>query len=410
MARRLDPKTAGARTLAIHAGETPDPATGASSPNIVMSSTFVTEKPEGFSAHELTEDSPFVYGRWGNPTVKALEDKLAALEGAEAAVCFATGMAAAAAILFSKLSSGDHLVLSDVSYAGIAELARDTLPRMGVEVSTVDGSDPQNIAEAMRPNTKLVFVDTPCNPLLRLTDIAKAAEIAHAHGAALAVDNTFATPLGTQPLALGADYSMHSATKYLNGHGDALGGVVCCSAERARALRSEAIVHYGGVMAPMTAWLIARGVSTLPLRMKTHETVALALANALALHPAVEAVVYPGLSTHPQYELAVRQMRNFSGMLTFRVKGGEAAGAALAERMAGADGSGFDIVHYAVSLGHARTLVCWMPTASMLETSFRLQGAQAEAYRSYAGEGVFRVSVGLEDASDVIRDFEKVLG
>ena len=410
MARNIDPKNVGPQTLAIHAGDRPDPVTGASSPNIVMSSTFVTEKPEGFSAHELTEDSPFVYGRWANPTVKALEDKLAALEGAEAAVCFASGMAGAAAILFSELSSGDHLLLSDVSYAGIAELGRDTLRRMGVAVSTVDCSDPTNIEAAMRLETRLVFIDTPNNPILRLTDIARAANIAHAGGARLAVDNTFATPIGTQPLALGADYVLHSATKYLNGHGDALGGAVCCSFELARALRTEAIVHYGGVMAPMTAWLISRGMETLPLRMRAHQASATALAEALSAHSEVEAVLYPGLASHPQYDLATKQMRNFSGMLAFRVRGGEAAGAALAERMAAGDGRGLDIAHYAVSLGHSRTLICWMPTASLLETSFRLEGAQADAYRDYAGDGVFRVSVGLEDAEDLIRDFEKVLG
>ncbi len=408
MARRLDPKSAGPRTLAIHAGEGPDPMTGASSPSIVMSSTFVTEKPEGFSAHELGPDSPFVYGRWANPTVRALERKLAALEEAEAAVCFASGMAAAAAILFSRLSSGDHLVLSDVAYAGIAELGLDTLPRMGVEVSRVDGSDPENISAAMRPNTRLVFIDTPCNPIMRLTDVARAAEIAHAGGALLAVDNTFATPVGARPLALGADYALHSATKYLNGHGDVIGGAVCASAELASALRTEAIVHYGGVMAPMSAWLIARGIETLPLRMRAHEASATALAQALEAHKAVEAVVYPGLASHPQHALASEQMSCFSGMLTFRVKGGEAAGAALADRMAGE--GGLDIVHYAVSLGHSRTLVCWMPTASLLETSFRLTPEQAASYRAYAGDGVFRVSVGLEDPDDLIRDFEKVLG
>lgn len=410
MARGVDRERHGAQTLAIHAGETPDPATGASSPNIVMSSTFVTERPEGFSAHELSDDSPFVYSRWANPTVRALEAKLAALEGSEDAICFASGMAAAAAILLSRLSAGDHLVLSDVCYAGIAELGRDTLPRLGVSVTAVDCSEPEAIEAAMRPETKLVFVDTPANPIMRLTDIARAAEIAHAGGALLVVDSTFATPIGTRPIALGADFVMHSATKYLNGHGDALGGAVCCSKELAQALRVESIVHYGGVMSPMSAWLISRGISTLPLRMRAHEETSLALGRALEAHPAVEAVLYPGLPSHPQHALAARQMACFSGMMTFRVKGGAMAGAALAEKMARADGGGLDIAHYAVSLGHARTLICWMPTASLLQTSFRLSGAAENAYRAYAGDGVFRLSVGLEDAEDLIRDFEKVLG
>jgi len=253
MARKLDISRAGPQTLAIHAGEAPDPATGASSPNIVMSSTFVTERPEGFSAYELTEESPFIYTHWANPTVRQLERKVAAMEGAEAACAFASGMAAASAILMSELSASDHLVLSDVAYAGIAELARDTLPRMGVAVSKVDTSDLAALAVAMRPETKLVFIDTPCNPLLRLTDIAAAAEIAHEAGARLAVDSTFASPIGIQPLSLGADYVAHSATKYIGGHGDAIGGLVCGSAALIRPLVSEAIVHYGGVLSPFNA-------------------------------------------------------------------------------------------------------------------------------------------------------------
>lgn len=405
MARHLDNRRAGPRTLAIHAGERPDPATGASSPNIVMSSTYVTDKPEGFSAHELTEDSPFVYTRWANPTVRQFEEKIAALEGAEAAAGFASGMAAAAAILFRELSAGDHLVLSDVSYAGIAELSRDTLPRMGIQVSAVNLSDLDAVAAAMRPETKLVFADSPCNPIMRLTDLAAVAGIAHQHGAKLAVDNTFASPIGTNPLALGADYVMHSATKYIGGHGDALGGVVCGSAELIRGLVSEATVHYGGILSPFNAWLIARGAATLPLRMRAHQETAMAVAEALEAHPKVERVIYPGLASHPQHDLAQRQMHNFSGMLTFRLKGGAAAGEAAAARMA----AGLGIIHYAVSLGHHRTLVCWMPSASLIETSFRLTGANAEAYRDWAGEGVFRLSVGLEDAEDLIRDLETVL-
>ena len=408
MAKTLDAGRAGPRTLAIHAGERPDPETGASSPNIVMSSTFVTETPEEFSAQELTEASPFIYSRWANPTVRSLEAKVAAMEGAEAASAFASGMAAAHAILMAELSSGDRLVMSDVSYAGIAELARDTLPRMGIEVETVNMSDLDAVRAAVTKVTKvtkLVFIDTPCNPLMRLTDITAVAGIAHEAGARLAVDSTFASPMGTNPLALGADYVMHSATKYIGGHGDAIGGIVCGRAELIRPLVSEAIVHYGGVMSPFNAWLIARGAATLPIRMRAHEETALAVARWLEDDPRVGRVMYPGLESHPQHDLAKRQMRNFSGMLTFRVKGGEAEGAAAALGMA----ERLSVIHYAVSLGHHRTLVCWVPTESLLQTSFRLTGANADAYRSWAGEGVFRLSVGLEDAADLIRDLDAVL-
>jgi len=405
MARNLDIGVVGPRTLAIHAGERPDPATGASSPNIVMSSTYVTDKPEGFSAYELTEESPYVYTRWANPTVRQLEQKVAAMEGAEAASAFASGMAAASAILFAELSQGDHLILSDVAYAGIAELTRDTLPRMGIAVTKVDTSDLGALEAAMRPETKLVFIDTPCNPLLRLTDIAGAASIAHGGGARLAVDSTFASPVATNPLALGADYVMHSVTKYIGGHGDAVGGIVCGKAGLIRPLISEAIVHYGGVMSPFNAWLVARGAATLPLRMKAHEETALAVARWLDADPRIARVNYPGLQGHPQHELARRQMKNFSGMMSFQLKGTEADGTAAAERM----GRDLGIIHYAVSLGHHRSLICWMPSEAMIGNSFRLEGTQAAAYREWAGPGIFRLSVGLEDADDLVRDLDRVL-
>ncbi|MEM6661077.1 MAG: PLP-dependent aspartate aminotransferase family protein [Pseudomonadota bacterium] len=406
MARNLDLKSVGPNTLAIHAGERPDPATGASSPNIVMSSTYVTDGPEAFSASELTPDSPLVYTRWANPTVRSLEEKVAALEGAEDAAAFASGMAAAAAICLSRLSSGDHMILSEVCYAGIAELARDTLPRMGIAVSFLDTSDLTAVANAMRDETRLVFIDTPCNPLMRLTDIAGVAAITKGTEALLAVDNTFASPIGCNPLALGADLVMHSATKYIGGHGDAMGGVVCGAADLIRPMMAEATVHYGGVMSPFNAWLIARGAATLPLRMKAHQATALAVARALEAHPKIERVLYPGLPSHPQHNLAGQQMNNFSAMLNFRVKGGAAEGQAVAECM----GQGLDIIHYAVSLGHHRSLVVWMPTEGLLESSFPLKRAAAEEYRAWAGEGIFRLSVGLEDADDLVRDLEGVLG
>ena len=405
MARKLDTSLAGPRTLAIHGGEAPDPETGASSPNIVMSSTFVTDKPEGFSAYELTDESPFVYTRWANPTVRQLEQKIAVLEGAEACSAFASGMAAASAILFAELSAGDHVILSDVAYAGIAELARDTLPRLGILVSKVDTSDLDALAGAVRDQTKLIFIDTPCNPLLRLTDIEAAAQIAHGAGARLAVDSTFASPIGSRPLALGADYVMHSATKYIGGHGDAVGGLVCGTSDLIRPLVSEAIVHYGGVMSPFNAWLIARGAATLPIRMQAHEETALAVARWLEGDPRVARVNYPGLQSHPQNELARRQMSNFSGMMSFQITGTESDGHAAAERM----GRDLDVIHYAVSLGHHRSLICWMPSDAMIANSFNLEGAQAQAYRDWAGPGIFRFSVGLEDADDLIRDLDAVL-
>ena len=391
------------RTAAVHAGERPDPATGASSPNLVMSSTFVTRDPTGFSAHDMDEDSGYLYTRWSNPTVAQLEAKLCALEGAEACLCFGSGMAAAAGLLLSLLKSGDHVVMSDTNYAGVAELGRDTLPRLGIDVSFVDTSDPRNVEVALRPATKLIWLETPANPIVRLTDIAAVAAIAEAHGGArVAVDSTFATPVATRPLELGAHYVMHSLTKYIGGHGDAVGGAVLGSRDDIAALRLEAGIHYGGVLSPFNAWLIMRGAATLPLRMKAHEENALAVACFLEGHARVTRVIYPGLPSHPQHELAHRQMDNFSGMLTFQT----GDGAAMAERMA----RGLGVIHYAVSLGHHRSLVFRLDTEPLMESSFRLEGAQLESYREYAGDGIFRMSVGLEDPEDLCADLGRMLG
>ncbi|MDH3466364.1 MAG: PLP-dependent aspartate aminotransferase family protein [Gammaproteobacteria bacterium] len=391
----------GISTKAIHAGETPDSITGASAPNLVMSTTFVVDEPLSFSANNMKDDMPYLYTRWGNPTVRQLEAKLAALEGADACVAFASGMAASAALLLGTLSQGDNLVISDTNYAGTAEFVRETLPRMGITVSPVDTSDSANISTALTPATKLVWVETPSNPITRLADIRAAADIAHEAGARLAVDSTFATPIATRPLELGADFVVHSLTKYIGGHGDALGGAVLGEAGAMNALNIEAVIHYGGTLSPFNAWLIMRGAATLPLRMRAHQDNAIAMANFLEKHPRVERVLYPGLASHPQHELAARQMHNFSGMMALRVKDG----AAVARRMM----RELRVFHYAVSLGHHRSLIYWMATDDLLSSSFRLSGPQREAYERYAGDGVFRISVGLEDAADLCTDLDRVL-
>ncbi|RYH06861.1 PLP-dependent aspartate aminotransferase family protein [Tropicimonas sp. IMCC6043] len=394
----------GPMTTAIHAGEAPDPATGASAPPLHMSSTFLSGDVAGFSAHDLVEEGGFVYTRWGNPTVDMLERKIAALEGTEACLATASGMAAASAIFFTFLSAGDHVVVSDVSYAGVAELARDTLPRLGIDVSLVDMSDPGAVAAALRDNTKLVHCETPVNPIGRLTDLASVAQLAHEAGALLSCDATFASPLGQDCAGLGVDLVMHSVTKYIGGHGDAVGGAVAGARDLVAQLRLEAGIHHGGVMSPFNAWLIARGAATLPLRMRAHEAGALEVARWLETRPGVTRVIHPGLPSHPQAELAARQMTNSSGMIAFQV-GDAVAGRRLAEAMI----ERLDIIHYAVSLGHHRSLIFWMETEPLMETSFRLTGPQLESYRAYAGDGIFRLSVGLEDPEDLIADLAKVL-
>ena len=234
------------RTRALHVGEKPDPTTKSVEAPLILSTNFVTDPDSsGFSAVDLKEDDPYLYARWSTPTVRGLEEKLASLEEGEDALCLASGMGAAAGLLLGTLKSGDHLVLSDVCYAGVAELARDTLPGFGIQVTNANFSDLESVAAAIRPNTRLVWAESPCNPILRLTDLAAVAEIAHRAGAEFAVDSTLATPLATRPLTLGADWVLHSLTKYLNGHGDALGGVVIGRRGPLAELRRHALIHFG---------------------------------------------------------------------------------------------------------------------------------------------------------------------
>lgn len=392
----------GAQTLAIHAGETPDPITKASSPNLVMSTTFVVDADTGFSVENFQENDPWVYTRWGNPTVDQLEVKLAALEEGESAIAFGSGMAAITTLLFHLLRAGDHAIISDVAYAALSEITKDMIPEYNIEITKVNTSDEESIHNAIRANTKLIYIETPCNPIIRLTDIRKVAEIAHAAGAYLIVDSTFATPAATKPLKLGADFVIHSLTKYIGGHGDALGGIIIGSKEYLTPLRKKTAIRFGGVLSPFNAWLILRGIATFPIRMRIHQENALKVATFLESHPKVERVIYPGLPSHPQYELAKRQMNNFSGMLTFRVKDGSEQARIFAERL--------QIIHYAVSLGHHRSLIFYMNSKDLLQTTFRFDTPeQISSWKEYAGDGLFRLSVGLEDADDLIKDLEQAL-
>jgi cystathionine beta-lyase/cystathionine gamma-synthase len=390
-------------TRSIHTGEPVDPTTQAVEPSLVLSTNFVFDPDAaGFSAETLDEKTPNVYARWSTPNERSLEEKLADLEDGEDALCFASGMGAISALILGTLRSGDHLVLSDVCYAGVAELARNTLPDFGIEVTTANFSDLDAVAAAIRPNTKLLWAETPCNPILRLTDIAAVAEIAHAAGAQFGVDSTMATPVATKPLALGADLVAHSLTKYLNGHGDALGGAVIGRKQAMAQLRQGALIHFGGALSPFNAWLIRRGLHTLELRMKAHEASARQVALYLESHPAIKRVIYPGLPSHPQYALAQRQMSNFSGMLTFQTK---EDGAEVARRLY----RKLQVFTYAVSLGKQRSLLFYIPTADILKSSFSLQGAALQSYRDFAGDGIFRVSIGLEAPEDLCADLDQAL-
>ncbi|MBN1659374.1 MAG: aminotransferase class I/II-fold pyridoxal phosphate-dependent enzyme [Anaerolineae bacterium] len=408
-------------TLALHAGEAPDPETGALRVPIQMAASFRLPRfgQRLFDALLLEGDRPpHAYSRWSNPTLTALEERLAALEGFDArrggrrdvrpvaALATATGMAAISALLLTYLRQGDHIVASEVCYAGAVELLGEYLPRLGIGVSLVDTSDLDQVRAALRPETRLVYVETPANPILRLADIAALADLAHRAGALLAVDSTFAGPTIQRPLALGADYVVHSLTKYLNGHGDALGGAIIGPAQGIRRIRKEMLIHLGGAMSPFNAWLILRGLATLPLRMARHSANALAVARFLEAHPRVTRVVYPGLESHPHHDLARRQMSAggepaYGGMLTFQLKGGLGAAITLAEKIR--------LFQYATSLGHAHSLLFYYPTDLYVDAVSYLDAAQKARIRAWMGDGIVRTSIGLEDPADLIADLDQAL-
>lgn len=381
------------RTRAVHAGSPPDPSTNAIAPVISPAVNFASRYGElGLSA-AATAGSAYAYSREGHPTGHMLEQRLAAIEGAEDATLFATGMAAVTAVLLQLLSAGARLVVSDSGYAGTAEIVRGTLRRFDVDVLPVDTADLSAVEAAIDDRTSVVFVESPSNPLTKLADIASLAAITRRSGALLVVDSTFATPLITRPLDLGADLVVHSLSKFIGGHGDALGGAVLGRAELVDRIRQDVGIRLGGAISPFDAWLILRGVETLPLRLDAHVANARALASLLEAHPFVTRVLYPGLVSHPQHELAVRQMANGGPMLAFSVTSPDAFGAALGA----IDGP----ITYATSLGLTRSVVLWCDTAELQETTYQLPPAQLAAYRAWAGDGVFRLSPGIEDISDL---------
>ena len=403
-------------TLSIHAGEEPDPETGALRLPLHMATSF---KLPGFGKKLFdallmeSDRPPHAYTRWSNPTLRALEERMAALEGAgsttldTAAVATATGMAAISAILLTFLEQGDHVVASEVCYAGAVELFGEHLPRLGIEVSLVDTSDMEQVRAALRPETRLLYVETPANPILRIADIASLSEVAHDAGALLVVDSTFAGPTLQRPLQLGADYVVHSLTKYLNGHGDALGGIVLGPRKGIQRIRKDMLVHLGGAMSPFNAWLILRGLATLPLRMERHCRNALEVARFLETHPKVARVVYPGLESHPHHQLACTQMSTgpgaagFGGMLTFQLKGGLGAAITLAEKIR--------LFRYATSLGHAHSLLFYYPTDIYVDAVSYLGSAQKAGIREWMGDGIVRASIGLENVGDLIADLDQAL-
>jgi methionine-gamma-lyase len=391
-------------TLAVHAGEEPDPATGALRTPLHMTASYELPGfgPALFDALMMESDQPpYAYTRWSNPTVRALEERLAALEGAEAGVATATGMAAVSAMILTFLSKGDHVIASEVCYAGSVELFGEYLPRFGIEITLADTSDLDQVRTAMRPNTRMVYAETPANPILRVADIAALADLAHGVGVPLVVDSTFGGPALQRSMELGADFVVYSLTKHLSGHGDALGGVVLGAADDCKRIRTETLVHLGGAMSPFNAWLIQRGLMTLPLRMERHCQNALEIARFLDAHPQVSRVIYPGLKSHPHFELAQKQMTGFGGILTVQLAGGLGAAITLTEKVR--------LFKYATSLGHAHSLLFYYPTDLYIDAAPYLSDGQKAGIREWMGDGIVRISVGLENVQDLIADLDRAL-
>jgi cystathionine beta-lyase/cystathionine gamma-synthase len=372
-------------TICLHAGQEPDPATGAIITPIYQTSTYVQE--------ELGKHKGYEYGRTQNPTRMALERNIAAIEGGKAGFAFASGMAAIGAIA-TLLKAGDHVVVSDNTYGGTFRLFDKVLTRSQLSFSYVDTSKLDLVERAITPATRMLFVETPSNPIMTLTDLRAAADLAHRHDVRLVVDNTFASPYVQRPIEFGADIVTHSTTKYLNGHSDSIGGIAIAvrddDIEWLKFIQNAA----GAILGPFDSWLVLRGTKTLPLRMVQHNANGLALAQFLAAHPKVRHVNYPGLPSHPQHDLAKRQMRGFGGMLSFDLGSLEAARRVL---------NGVRLCALAESLGGVETLISHPATMT--------HASVPAAHRAALGitDGLVRISAGIEDIDDLRDDLAQAL-
>lgn len=378
------------KTREVHAGVSPDPVTGAILTPIYQSTTYVQESVDQYL------EKGYSYSRSGNPTVVALEQKLNDLEGGSGALCFATGMAATSCTMMALLNAGEHAVLSDVVYGGTHRLSTRVLTRFGVEYSFVDTSNPQNVRDAIKDNTRLIFTETPANPTLKLTDIAAVSAIAKEHKIPHVVDNTFLTPYYQRPLELGADIALHSTTKYMDGHNITVGGAIVA----ADPAHVEAISFVrnclGSNMSPQVAFYTLQGCKTMSTRLEAQSARAVKIANFLETHPMVEKVAYPGLESFPQHELAKSQASGFGAMLWFEVKGGVKSGKQLMDTL--------KLWSLAENLGSVESLVTHSVTMTHADMD------PAERQKVGITDGLVRLSCGLEDADDLIADLDQALG
>src|SRR5437764_70884 len=382
-------------TLAVHAGEPPCRVTAALDTPIYQSTTFVSTSADEMAAVYGEKKCGSKDTRYGNPTIRALEEKLEAIEGGEAALAFSSGMAAISSAILGYVKAGDHVVASRSLYGAAYNFLNRKLPRMNAAATFVASTRAEDFEQALRPNTRLIYFETPSNPVLEVLDIRALADLGRSRGIPTVIDNTFASPALQQPLRLGATVAVHSATKYLCGHGDAMGGAVIGPKAYIDELVHEVIRDFGGVISPFNAWLILRGIRTLHLRMPAHCANAQKVAEFLDAHPKVERVNYPGLPKHPGHEIAAKQMKAFGAMISFEVKGGYESGKKVMDRV--------KVFARAASLGDTRSLI--VHSAS---TSHR---AVPRDQRLAIGvtDGLVRLSVGIEAADDLLQDLDQAL-
>ncbi len=373
-------------TKVVRAGITPDPTTGSILPPIYETATYVLE--------EVGKDKGFDYTRSSNPTRQVLEENLAAIEGGKYAICFASGMSAVDSVM-KLLSAGDHVVSSDDVYGGVSRHFNRVLARYGLNFSYVNSSEPEEVRKAIRPETKMLWVETPTNPLLKVTDLVAMADIAKQHGLYLGVDSTFATPVFLRPLEHGVDIVMHSTTKYLSGHNQIIGGALITNRQDIYDEMKFIQKTIGAVPSPFDCWLTLLGLKTLHLRMQRHAISAQRVAEYLEDHPKVSKVTYPGLASHPQHEIAKSQMSGFSGMISFELKGGIPAGKAVMNNV--------KLCGLAESLGAVETMITHPATMTHVDVP------PEERHARGLTDGLVRLSVGIEDVEDIVADLEQAL-
>ncbi len=382
-------------TNIVHGGVHPDEKSGAHVPPIYMTSTFVFKDVDHGARLFKDEEQGYIYTRLGNPTIDLLAKKMALLESAEAGLIFASGMAAVFTTVLTCCKNGDHIISDKVIYGGSYGLFQNVLPKIGVSLTFVDTTNDREIISNIKPNTKLIFIESPANPTLKINDIEHISQIAHKHKIMLCVDNTFATPYLQRPIELGADVVLHSATKYLGGHGDLIGGIVVGKKNFMKIMADEIAKDVGGCISPFNAWLILRGLKTLAVRMERHCANAMILARFLKSHPKVDKVYYPGFEDHPGHSIAKKQMRLFGGMLGFDLKGGKEAGKVLMNSV--------KLCTLAVSLGDTDTLI--EHPASMTHSTY----TEEELIKAGINPGFVRMSVGIESVEDLIDDLKQAL-